>query len=82
MKRLITNIVPLLALVLLAGCTSGMITATAVDTPMRKVAARHDAYINADTKLSPVEKSVYLRDTAELIQILDAAKPATQPAVK
>jgi hypothetical protein len=69
----------LFAMSVLVGCQGGMITAASVDAPMRKVAARHDAYVNADTKLSPLEKSVYLRDTAELTQSLDAAKPATQP---
>jgi hypothetical protein len=71
----------LLALVLLAGCGATGINPAAVDGAFRRVAARHDAYIQADNDLSPIEKRIDLRDTELLRGVLDAAKktPATQP---
>lgn len=69
-------------LLILAGCQSGLINASAVDRPARKIAARHDTYVEADPKLSELERRIELRDTAELLGVLDAAKAATQPATK
>lgn len=69
------------ALVLIAGCATG-INPAAVDGAFRRVADRHDRYVNADALLSPLEKRIDLRDTELLRGVLDAAKktPATQPA--
>lgn len=76
--------VVMLALGLMAaGCVStGTIRAAAVDSTFRRVADRHDRYIAADASLSPLEKSVDLRDTAVLRGVLDAAKAPTTQAVK
>ena len=75
----------LIACLMLAvtGCAStGTIRAAAVDSTFRRVADRHDKYVNSDANLSPLEKSVDLRDTAVLRGVLDAAKAPTTQAVK
>jgi hypothetical protein len=70
----------LCSLVAVAGCQSGTIQAAAVDGAFRRVAARHDVYVASDPLLSPLEKRIDLRDTELLRGVLNAAKPATQPA--
>lgn len=63
-----------LASVCLVGCApKASINANTVAQPMRDVAARHDAYVNSDTSLSDLERSIYLRDTEILNTIIDEA---------
>jgi hypothetical protein len=70
-------------LLVCSGCaTSGTIRAAAVDSTFRRVADRHDKYINADPTLSDLEKRVDLRDTAVLRGVLDEANKPTTQAVK
>lgn len=84
------NVWMLLPLLLLGltGCagSSGTIRAAAVDSTFRRVAARHDAYVNGDATLPPLAKTIALQDTALLRGVLDEAgktvtpaAPATQP---
>lgn len=57
----------------LSGCglftSAGKIDASVLKDPIEKVAARHDAYVQADESLSEIERRVYLR-TTELLQEL------------
>lgn len=73
----------LTATFMMQGCQADLNSAT-IDGPARRIAARHDAYVNKDAALSALDKSVDLRDSAELVRILDLAKQAqlstTQPA--
>ncbi len=77
-----TMLLPLLLLIAgLAGCqTSGTIRAAAVDSTFRRIAARHDAYVNADPALTPLAKSVAMQDTAVLRGVLDEANKTVTPA--
>ena len=79
------NIRPIRALILLSclaaaclsGCGSkGMIQASAVDTSMRVVASRHDAYVAADDTLTAEQKATYLRSSEIVVRVLDEAKSA------
>ena len=68
-------------LLLGVGCAaSGTINASAVSGTFNRVADRHDAYVNADTNITPLDKSVALRDTALLRATIKQALPSTQPA--
>lgn len=76
-----------LLFVLLASCglflsaCGPTLQVNAVDGAFGRVADRHDKYIKEDAKLSELEKSVYLRDTALLRKAIAEAKktPTTQP---
>lgn len=77
--RITALIVAIWTLGALAGCSANGINPAAVDGAFRRVADRHDKYVNADDTLSPIEKRIDLRDTTLLRGVLDAAKPSTQP---
>lgn len=64
----------LLVIVLsLTGC-KGMIHVDNVAGTFADVAERHDAYVNADTKLTPVERDIAKRDTALLRDVISGAQ--------
>lgn len=63
----------------LAGCASkGMVHVDSIAVPMRAVAERHDAYVNADESLSDLEKRVFLRSSQILLEVIDAAEDAPE----
>lgn len=73
------------SLALLGASCTHMISADAVDGTLRRVADRHDAYVQADPQLSDLERRADLRDTQLLRQALDTAEgkaPATQPTTQ
>lgn len=64
----------LLASNALYGCQSkGTIVAGAIDVPMTKIMERHDAYVNADSGLTQVERDTYLRSSELMRRVLDTA---------
>jgi len=69
-----------LCLFLLVGCgTPGYIKAEAIEKTVLGLVNRHDAYVDVDASLSPLEKRVFKRD-GDLLRILFAeAKNPTEP---
>jgi hypothetical protein len=71
-------IVPLSFFLLIAsvvGCTGpGVIQAQAIDGSVRRVADRHDEYVQRDQFMSELERRIALRDTELLRKVLDEAK--------
>lgn len=63
----------LLCALCLTGCATNMIRADAIDGTLRRVAERHDVYIQADPDLDELERDIYLRDTELLRRLLDEA---------
>lgn len=61
----------------LVGCNQGMITVDAIDDSVQDIVTRHDAYVNADTSLSAVQKRTYLRSSELLLRVLTEAKKPT-----
>lgn len=59
---------------MLASCQTGMVRANAIDGPIKRIAARHDAYVILDESLSDDEKAIYLRTTELLKRIVAEAK--------
>ncbi len=75
MKRLIPLI---LFSSLLIGCQpSQTIDAKAMNGVARPVLDRHDAYVNADTALLPVQKETYLRSSILVRDLLDESLTPT-----
>ena len=67
------------ALSSLQGCgTPGYIRAEAIDTTVRGMVERHDAYTVSDPALSDLERRVYLRDGELLLQLLDEAQAPSE----
>ena len=62
----------------MAGCNAHMIDARAIAPLMLEVNARHDAYVNTDESLAPVQKSVYLRSSKQLTDLVNAAAGGVQ----
>lgn len=58
----------------LAACSQGMINVDALEGLVEPVAARHDAYVEADDSLDVAAKADFLRSTAILRDILAAAR--------
>ena len=58
----------------LSGClSSGSIQATSIAGSFKKIRARHDAYVHADSSLVEFEKQVYLDSTELMQQVIDEA---------
>lgn len=75
MIRLVTLATALLALAA-TGCSQpGMVSVSAIDAPVNAVCDRHDAYVEADTSLSDLEKETYLRTTTLLRRVVEEARP-------
>lgn len=74
----------LLSLILLVGCgTPGYIKASAIEDTVRNVVKRHDAYVEQDKTLKPLEKRIYKRDGLLLLEALkEAQKPTEEPEEK
>lgn len=58
---------------LLAPCEN-TIDATAVSDPIAIVCDRHDAYVMADSSLTPEQRELYLRTTEMLRVLVDEAR--------
>ena len=56
------------------GCSTSTIRVEAIADPIRLVADRHDAYIQADDTLSDLERETYLRTTSLLRQVIEEAE--------
>jgi len=64
----------LVSLVVSAACApKNSIDANAIAVPLKSVTARHDAYVKADTSLTDVEKSTFLRSSQILNDVTNAA---------
>lgn len=63
----------------LIGCTpQNLVDASRLDASIQSVTARHDAYVNADTRLSATEKESDLLQSQQLRGVMDdALRPAT-----
>lgn len=65
----------LATLVLLTGCCGeGYVRVEGIQVPLDKVMSRHDAYVNSDETLAPLQKRIYLRSTFVLRKTLADAK--------
>lgn len=65
----------------MAGGGTGSLRVAAVEGAFRRVAIRHDNYVNVDPSLTPLERRIDLRDTELLRAAIEAAKgqPTTRP---
>ena len=63
----------LCALILLTGCSRGMIDVNAVDDLVYEVANRHDVYVAGDQNISEGARVDYLRSTELLRKIMEEA---------
>ncbi len=63
-----------LMLFVMSGCAGKKVDLAAVEDSLLTVCERHDTYVEADPKLSPVEKSVALRTSALLVKTVETAK--------
>ena len=64
----------LVALILpIVGCDPHMINAEAIESPLRRVIMRHDKYVNGDQGLTPRQKTIYLRSSKLLLEVIDGA---------
>ena len=66
--------VAVLAIASGGGCSTSTIRVEAIADPVRLVADRHDAYIQADDTLSDLERETYLRTTSLLRQVIEEAE--------
>lgn len=65
-----------LVLLLTAGCTApGNMPATMIEGTLRRVVKRHNAYVENDTGLTPLQKRTAKRDGTLLLRVLDEALP-------
>lgn len=70
-----------LALLGAVGCSErGTIRAAAIDGVMQPVLDRHDAYVENDDSLAPVQTETYLRSSAQLRGAIDDAMGRTADA--
>lgn len=68
----------LLSLVLLTGCCTGHVSASALEDTIAPVMSRHDAYVTNDEGLTDLQKRLYLRSTTLLRKTLaEAVDPSS-----
>lgn len=83
MRKTLVAMTLLLATTLALGACTGpkqQINAAAIDGMLQPVCERHDKYVNADPTLSPTQREMFLRSSAELRAIQNAAMQRPTPA--